>query len=60
MKSSFLFIQIKATGYLMRSFPITVHKGNVTNIRVIMSSVGHGYTTQEYKTLVKGNFSTFI
>jgi len=43
----------------MRSFPITVYKGNVTHIKVIMLPVGHGYATQAFKTIVKGNF-TFI
>jgi len=39
----------------MRSFPIQVHRGSITNIKIIMFPVGHGYASQEFITLVKGN-----
>jgi len=41
----------------MQSYPITVYKGNVTHIKVIMFPVGHGYA---FKTTVKGNYFKLI
>jgi len=49
-----LVLKVKATGYLTTSTSISVHRGNVTNIKVVMSSVGHAVPTIELNSLVKG------
>lgn len=44
----------------MRRYPIHVIQGNVTNINVILSPVSHGYATQEFSTLIKGNMTNIL
>ncbi|XP_025200120.1 carboxypeptidase D isoform X1 [Melanaphis sacchari] len=48
-------IHVKATGYLSKHLSISIHRGTVTNIKVIMSPVGHGSATLEFNTLIKGS-----
>lgn len=50
-------MQIKATGYLMRSYTINVRQGIVMNLKVILSPVGHGYATQAFSTFINGNYN---
>lgn len=40
----------------MRSFSITVRRGVVTNVNVVLLSGGHGSVTQDFNTLINGNF----
>lgn len=44
----------------MRSYPINVIPGNVTNINIILSPVGHGYATQEFSTFIKGDIFNIL